>query len=438
MSGAEEDSETVLTTERLVVRQWTMSTADQERALDIYSRWEVARWLGREPRALTGPEEARAFIERSRKRSVDPRYGAWAIERRDTGVVAGTVLLVPLPDGDGEIEVGWHLHPDSWGQGIATEAARAVLAKGFADGLTEIRAVLAPDNARSAAVCRRLGMAGTGLTDRWYGRELAEFRIDRDGADATEAVDAAGAGSVADVTLNLWRRPLGEVPAEVWDRTELTVLILAETGICELPPRIGRLTGLRTLDLGHNRLAALPVELFGLTGLGDFLYLHDNELTSLPEELGRLTALRYLNVGENRLAELPSAVGRLASLVELRAQHNRLTVLPESIGGLGELRELWLRGNELTVLPDSVGRLAELRELELRENALTELPAALAGLPRLRRLDLRGNRITELPEWLADPGALPALEKLDLRWNEVRPSARLLAALAARGCVTLF
>ncbi|MFG2909814.1 GNAT family N-acetyltransferase [Kitasatospora sp. NPDC048286] len=434
MAGTEEGPETVLTTERLVVRQWTM--ADQDRAFDIYSRSEVARWIGRTPRAMTEPEEARAFIERCRKRSVDPRYGAWAIERRDTGVVAGTVLLVPLPDGDGEIEAGWHLHPDSWGQGIATEAARAVLARGFADGLTEIRAVLAPDNARSAAVCRRLGMTSTGLTDRWYGRELAEFRITAD--------QAAGMGDVGamtgptDVTLNLWRRPLDEVPAEVWDRTELTVLILAETGISELPPGIGRLTGLRTIDLGHNRLAELPVELFDLTGLEDFLYLHDNALTALPEELGRLTALRYLNVGENQLAELPATIGGLASLVELRAQHNRLTALPESIGGLRSLRELWLRGNELTGLPESFGWLGELRELELRENALAEVPAVLAGLPRLRRLDLRGNRIADLPDWLADPGALPALEKLDLRWNDARPSARLVAELAARGCVTLF
>ncbi|MFE7594356.1 GNAT family N-acetyltransferase [Kitasatospora sp. NPDC057512] len=180
-AGTEHGSETVLTTERLVVRQWTV--ADQERAFDIYSRWEVAQWLGRTPRALAHPEEARRYIEHCRERSTGPRYGVWAVERRDTGVVAGAVLLLPVPDadgdgdGDGEVEIGWHLHPDSWGQGFATEAARAVLAKGFADGLTEIRALLAPDNTRSAAVCRRLGMTGTGMTDSWYGRQMAEFRI---------------------------------------------------------------------------------------------------------------------------------------------------------------------------------------------------------------------------------------------------------------------
>ncbi|MFJ6619556.1 GNAT family N-acetyltransferase [Kitasatospora sp. NPDC091335] len=190
MAETERGAEAVLTTERLVVRHWT--TADQARAFDLYSPWEVARWLGRTPKAMTDPEEAGAFIERCRKRSADPRYGAWAIERRDTGTIAGTILLVPLPYGDGdgdgerdgEIEIGWHLHPDSWGQGIATEAARAVLAKGFADGLTEILAVLNPDNTRSAAVCRRLGMTCTGLTDRWYGRRLTEYRIGRDEVEA--------------------------------------------------------------------------------------------------------------------------------------------------------------------------------------------------------------------------------------------------------------
>ncbi|MFE2105185.1 GNAT family N-acetyltransferase, partial [Kitasatospora sp. NPDC059463] len=79
------------------------------------------------------------------------------------------------PAPHGEVEVGWHLHPDSWGRGYATEAARAALAKGFADGLTEIHAVVRPGNERSAAVCRRLGMTPRGRTSRWYGGEFDAF-----------------------------------------------------------------------------------------------------------------------------------------------------------------------------------------------------------------------------------------------------------------------
>ena len=87
------------------------------------------------------------------------------------------MLLKPLPDGVGEFEVGWHLHPDSWGHGYATEAARAVVQQAFEDGLPEVYAVVRPGNERSVAVCRRLGMDPLGRTTRWYGVECEAFRL---------------------------------------------------------------------------------------------------------------------------------------------------------------------------------------------------------------------------------------------------------------------
>ena len=57
------------------------------------------------------------------------------------------MLLLTLPNDEaGEVEIGWHLHPDAWGHGYASEAARAVLAHGFAHGLPEILAVTHLDN----------------------------------------------------------------------------------------------------------------------------------------------------------------------------------------------------------------------------------------------------------------------------------------------------
>lgn len=163
-------------TDRTVVRPW--EPADVDRAFDTYSRWAVAQWLGATPRALESPAEAQAMIARWAERNAALDLGGiWAVERKDDGLVAGTVLLVPLPGGDGDYEVGWHLHPDSWGRGLASEAARGALALGFAGGLSEVLAVVRPDNTPSLAVCRRLGMEDRGLTTRYYDAELALFAI---------------------------------------------------------------------------------------------------------------------------------------------------------------------------------------------------------------------------------------------------------------------
>jgi RimJ/RimL family protein N-acetyltransferase len=162
-------------TDRLVVGPWT--AADADRVFDMYSRWEVARFLGSAPRALAERAEALALVDRWNSRSsADGSFGVWCAARRTDGVPVGTVLLVPVPAAaDGAIEVGWHLHPDAWGHGYATEAARGALERGWAAGLMEIVAVVAPENQASLTVCRRLGMEHRGRTERYYGRELELF-----------------------------------------------------------------------------------------------------------------------------------------------------------------------------------------------------------------------------------------------------------------------
>jgi len=154
-----------MTTDRLVVRPWQVDEAD--RFFDIYRRPEVVRWIGADP--MRERREAVEMIERNLTRlDTDPRFGSWAVVDRSTGVPVGSVLLKPLPGGDGEVEIGWQLHPDSWGHGFASEAAGAALARGFADRLPEVWAVTHLDNQRSTAVCRRIGMQLLGITHRWY------------------------------------------------------------------------------------------------------------------------------------------------------------------------------------------------------------------------------------------------------------------------------
>ncbi|MBN1097218.1 GNAT family N-acetyltransferase [Blastococcus sp. TML/C7B] len=168
------DSTPPLESRRLRLRPWTTSPADLSRLADIYGRDEVTRWLGGPPTVSPAELVARWAAVRA----ADDRFGCWAIEPRDAADrPAGTILLKPLPQGVGEVEVGWHLHPDSWGHGYATEAAQAVIERAFAVGVPEVYAVVRPGNEPSLAVCRRLGMTPLGRMTRWYDVELEAFRL---------------------------------------------------------------------------------------------------------------------------------------------------------------------------------------------------------------------------------------------------------------------
>jgi RimJ/RimL family protein N-acetyltransferase len=152
-------------TERLVIRPWRLSEAD--RLFDILRRTEVVRWLDGRP--MGSLEEARERIERyAGWREGDPLLGRWAVVERASGRPAGTVIMKPLPNGEGEVEIGWHFHPDSWGRGLASEAAGELLSRALGRERDEIWAVTHLDNERSAAVCTRIGMRLLGVTHRWY------------------------------------------------------------------------------------------------------------------------------------------------------------------------------------------------------------------------------------------------------------------------------
>ncbi|GGF39596.1 N-acetyltransferase [Marmoricola endophyticus] len=167
-------------TERLTLRPWTLD--DAPRVLELYSSMEVVRWLGAgPPRVLTTLDDARERIASDWDRSLVAPRGVWAVVPRATEVPVGSVLLVDLPSSGGEVEIGWHLHPDSWGHGYATEAARAVLAHGFAGGLRTIWATTHLTNERSQAVCRRLGMTDRGTTREWYDVDSRAFSLTRPG-----------------------------------------------------------------------------------------------------------------------------------------------------------------------------------------------------------------------------------------------------------------
>ena len=172
-------------TERLLLRPWRPDDdLDVSAAFDVYRRDEVARWLGSAPAPWPTRHATRERLTRwAGVPEERPGYGLWAVVPDSVGHPVGTALLVRLPDREGvvtdDVEVGWHLHPDHWGHGYATEAARALLDHAFDDlGLDRVNAVAYAGNDASFAVMRRLGMTRRGTTDRWYGVTLEWWTVD--------------------------------------------------------------------------------------------------------------------------------------------------------------------------------------------------------------------------------------------------------------------
>jgi len=107
-------------------------------------------------------EESNAFIDRAERHHDEHGFGLWAFEVPPNVSFIGFVGLW-IPNFDAHftpaVEVGWRLDNPHWGNGYATEAARAAIADGFERiGLKEIVSFTVPVNLRSIAVMERLGM----------------------------------------------------------------------------------------------------------------------------------------------------------------------------------------------------------------------------------------------------------------------------------------
>jgi len=93
------------------------------------------------------------------------------VELLGTGEVVGEVGLVRMERG---AEVGYVLHPEHGGRGLATEAVSAVVAAAFADGSSRVIARTDAANRASRALCERLGMTLVATTTSEDGRGVPE------------------------------------------------------------------------------------------------------------------------------------------------------------------------------------------------------------------------------------------------------------------------
>lgn len=145
-----------LQTPRLILREWRDS--DIEPFAAMFADPLVMEFL---PAA---PDRAaiEAIVGRIRAHFAEHGFGWWAAELRESGQFIG---FIGLARGNFEahftpaVEIGWRLASAYWGQGYATEGAKAALDFGFTRlGLAEIVSFTVPANRRSWRVMQRIGM----------------------------------------------------------------------------------------------------------------------------------------------------------------------------------------------------------------------------------------------------------------------------------------
>jgi RimJ/RimL family protein N-acetyltransferase len=122
-------------------------------------------------------DETRSRLESLRGQANDG-WGFWAMEKRDKGRPLGGVGLFPLNWTGPEIELAYHVVPSAWNQGYASEAATAVLAAAWDDGLDHVVAVAMPGNGASRRVMEKLGMSLEGPT-RYRELDVVRYSIAR-------------------------------------------------------------------------------------------------------------------------------------------------------------------------------------------------------------------------------------------------------------------
>jgi ribosomal-protein-alanine N-acetyltransferase len=167
--------EIIARTERLTLRRFDLTDAEAMHALN--GDPEVTRYVGDPP--FESVDAARDFVTGYLRDVALPEgdLSRWAVVENETGDVLGFCGL--RRQADGTVDLGYRLLRRAWGQGYATEAARATLEVGFGRfGLSVITAHADVENLASLRVLEKLGMTFRAFAEH-DGRRVAFYEISR-------------------------------------------------------------------------------------------------------------------------------------------------------------------------------------------------------------------------------------------------------------------
>ncbi|CAG0950126.1 Acetyltransferase [Burkholderiales bacterium] len=179
-----------LQTLRLDLREFVPGDVEDIVRLDGDPR--VMKYIGT-GRTHTREESIASFPRALRYPSLYANLGVWRASRRDSGAFVGWFSL-KYAGAACDIEIGYRLLPDAWGQGFATEGAAALRDYGFDDvGLERIIGITHPGNRASQRVLAKIGMADEGW-GHYYGHRVRLFAIESGVRDDFRPGRVEGAG----------------------------------------------------------------------------------------------------------------------------------------------------------------------------------------------------------------------------------------------------
>lgn len=166
---------TILHTQRLRLEPLNDSHFDGLYAINRFP--EVMRYITGTPDT---PELTQAMIERAKIKWLERGHSWWACIDRESGTMVGTGCVQHIEyNPNNPLELGWRLHPDQWGKGYASEAAREMTRFAFETLNAQLLcAVCHQENADSATVMKRLGMSFIGI-EHWYEMDVALYGMSR-------------------------------------------------------------------------------------------------------------------------------------------------------------------------------------------------------------------------------------------------------------------